>query len=125
MTSNRHRDFKLDISGVLLLVPLILVPFLTTNPLLNSLTYQSAIGVSAAMAVYVMLRMGLLSFMVPAFMAVGGYTAAILAKAGMTDLLLLMGVAFVVPALIAVPLGALVLRLKGIYFIFITFLVNE
>src|SRR5437879_640648 len=125
MIPNRHRDFKLDLWSIVLLLPLVVVPLVTTDALANSLTYQSAIGVSAAMAVYVMLRMGLLSFMVPAFMAVGGYTAAILAKAGMTDLLLLMAITFVVPALIAVPLGALVLRLRGIYFIFITFLFNE
>jgi len=125
MTPNRHRDFKLDISGVLLLLPLLVVPLVTANPLLNSLTYQSAIGVSAAMAVYVMLRMGLLSFTVPAFMAMGGYAAAMLAKSGTTDVLLLMAIAFVVPALVAVPLGTLVLRLKGVYFIFITFIFNE
>ena len=125
MNSNRHRDFKLDIAGLVLLLPLVLVPFVTTNPLFNSLTYQCAIGISAALAVYVMLRMGLLSFTVPAFMAIGGYAAAMFAKGGTTDLLLLMGVAFLVPALFSIPLGAVVLRLKGIYFIFITFLFNE
>lgn len=125
MTPNRHRDFKLDTWGVLLLLPLFIVPLVTTNPLLNSLTYQAAIGVSAAMGVYVMLRMGLLSFTVPAFMAIGGYAAAMLAKAGTTDLFLLMGIAFVAPALVALPLGTLVLRLKGVYFIFVTFLFNE
>jgi branched-chain amino acid transport system permease protein len=72
-----------------------------------------------------MLRMGLLSFTVPAFMAMGGYAAAMLAKSGTTDLFLLMAIAFVVPCIAAVPLGALVLRLKGVYFIFVTFIFNE
>jgi branched-chain amino acid transport system permease protein len=125
MTSNRHRDFKLDIGGVLLLLPLVLVPLVTTDSLFNSLTYQCVIGANAAMAIYIMLRMGLLSFMVPSFMALGGYAAAMLAKMGITDLLLLMGIAAIVPALLAIPLGALVLRLKGVYFIFVTFLFNE
>ncbi len=125
MTSNRHRDFKFDCWGIALLVPLLIVPLVSKNLLLNSLTYQSAIGVSAAMAVYVMLRMGLLSFTVPAFMAIGGYAAAMLAKAGTTELLPLMAAAFVVPAIAALPLGALVLRLRGIYFIFVTFIFNE
>ncbi|MEJ8851153.1 branched-chain amino acid ABC transporter permease [Variovorax rhizosphaerae] len=125
MTSNRRRDFKLDLCGLALLLPLLVVPLVTNEPFYNSLAYQAAIGVSAAMAVYVMLRMGLLSFTVPAFMAIGGYAAAMFAKAGMSELLLLMGVAFIVPALFAIPLGALVLRLKGIYFIFVTFLFNE
>lgn len=125
MIPNRHRDFKLDCWGVLLLLPLFIVPLATKSPLLNSLAYQSAIGVSAAMAVYVMLRMGLLSFTVPAFMAIGGYAAAMLAKAGTTDLIPLMAISFVMPALAAIPLGTLVLRLKGVYFIFVTFIFNE
>jgi branched-chain amino acid transport system permease protein len=36
-----------------------------------------------------------------------------------------MGVAFAVPALVAIPLGALVLRLRGTYFIFITYIASE
>jgi branched-chain amino acid transport system permease protein len=125
MAPNRHRDFKLDCWSFALLLPLLVVPLVTKSPLLNSLTYQSAIGISAAMGVYVMLRMGLLSFTVPAFMAFGGYAAAMLAKAGHTNLLLLLAASFVVPALLAVPLGTLVLRLKGVYFIFVTFIFNE
>jgi len=125
MTADRHRDIKLDSWSVVSLLSLVVLPLVTTNPIVNSLAYQVAIGISAAMAIYIMLRLGLLSFMVPAFMAVGGYAGAILAKAGATNLLLLMLVAFIVPALAAIPLGALVLRLKGIYFIFVTFLFNE
>ena len=104
----------------------LVVPFLRTGPFYQSLTYQFAIGVAATFGIYVMLRMGLLSFTVPAFMAIGGYAAAMLAKkAGQTELLLLMAASFVVPALVAIPLGALVLRLKGLYFIFVTFIFNE
>jgi branched-chain amino acid transport system permease protein len=125
MTPDRHRDIKLDSWSIVSLLSLIVLPLVTTNAIVDSLAYQVAIGISAAMAIYIMLRMGLLSFMVPAFMAVGGYTSAILAKAGATNLLLLMLAAFIAPALAAIPLGALVLRLKGIYFIFITFLFNE
>jgi branched-chain amino acid transport system permease protein len=125
MTPNRHRDFKLDCWGIALLLPLFVVPLVTTNPWLNSLTYQSAIGVSAAVSVYVMMRMGLLSFTVPAFMAIGGYSAAMLSKSGTTELIPLMLIAFVVPAIASLPLGMLVLRLKGVYFIFVTFIFNE
>jgi branched-chain amino acid transport system permease protein len=125
MRSLRYRDFRLDIWSIVLLLPLLVVPLTMTDPLANSLTYQSAIGISAAMAIYIMLRLGLLSFMVPAFMGVGGYAGAMLAKAGVTDLTALLMVTFAVPALVAIPLGLLVLRLQGIYFIFITFLFNE
>ena len=115
----------LDIVGVLLLLPLALVPLLSTNQYYYSLTNQVLIGLTAALSVYIMLRMDLLSFAVPAFMAIGGYAAAIAAKRGATDLLLLLALSFAVPALVALPLGALVLRLKGVYFVLVTFVFNE
>src|ERR1700752_3737295 len=125
MQLTRRRELTLDLWAVLLLLPLVAVPFVTTNPLYYSLTHQVVIGLVAALGVYIMLRMDLLSFTVPAFMAFGGYAAAILAKSGTTNLLLLMAIAFIIPALVAIPLGALVLRLKGTYFIFITYIFNE
>lgn len=125
MIPNRRRDFRLDCSALLLLLPLLAVSFVTAEPLFQSLTQQVAIAVCATMGIYVMLRLGLLSFAVPAFMAIGGYAAAMLAKTGSANLLLLMAASAVVPALVAVPIGLLVLRLKGIYFVFVTFIFNE
>lgn len=116
---------SLDLWGVLLLLPLALVPLLTTNQFYYSLVNQVLIGLTAALSVYIMLRMDLLSFAVPAFMAIGGYAAAIAAKNGATDLLLLLALSFGVPALVALPLGAMVLRLKGVYFVLVTFVFNE
>jgi branched-chain amino acid transport system permease protein len=120
-----HRDFVLDTLGLLLLIPFLFIPLMTGNPLANSLSYQIVAGVTAAMGIYIMLRLGLVSFMVPAFMAIGGYSAAMVASAGHTNVILLIAVSAVIPALIAIPLGALVLRLRGIYFIFVTFICNE
>ncbi|KVB50783.1 ABC transporter permease [Burkholderia cepacia] len=123
--THRRRDFMLDISGVVVLLLLLIVPVASTDPFMYSLTSQSAIGVCAALGIYIMLRLGLLSFSAPSFMALGGYAAAIAANAGTTNLVLLMLISAIVPALVALPLGALVLRLKGVYFIFITFVFNE
>jgi branched-chain amino acid transport system permease protein len=125
MSARRHRNFLVDMAGVLLLAPLLAAPLLATDPFVLSLTYQTAIGISAAMGIYIMLRLGLLSFTVPAFMAIGGYAAAITAKSCSHNLVILMIVSFVVPSLVAVPIGALVLRLRGVYFIFITYVFNE
>ncbi|MCG7400356.1 branched-chain amino acid ABC transporter permease [Caballeronia zhejiangensis] len=125
MQLNRRRELSLDLWAVLLLFPLNAVPFLPNNSLVYSLTHQVVIGLVATLGVYIMLRMDLLAFTVPAFMAIGGYAAAIVTKSGSSNLLLLMAAAFVVPALFAIPLGALVLRLKGTYFIFITYIFNE
>jgi branched-chain amino acid transport system permease protein len=125
MTSRNRRALGLDVWGLLLLLPLAAVPFVTTNQYYYSLTNQVLIGLVAALSVYIMLRMDLLSFAVPAFMAMGGYAAAMAAKAGMTNLLLILALSFVVPALVALPFGALVLRLKGVYFVLVTFVFNE
>jgi branched-chain amino acid transport system permease protein len=125
MKPARSRNLRLDIWGVVLLVPMLAVPLLTTDPYFNSLIHQVVVGIIAALGVYIMLRMDLLAFTVPAFMAIGGYAAAMLGVAGITNLVALMAAAFFVPILFAIPLGALVLRLKGVYFVFVTFITNE
>ena len=125
MKPKRHRDFIVDVWGILVIVPFLAVPIFDGGSLLRSFTHQILIGMTAAFGVYIMMRMRLLSFTVPAFMALGGYSAAILAKAGFTNLFALLAVALVVPTLLAIPLGFLVLRLKGVYFIFFTFILNE
>lgn len=101
------------------------LPFLTEDMLIASIANQVLIGVMASLSVFIMLRMDLLSFATPAFMALGGYTAALLALQGTTNVLLLVAASFAVPALVALPLGALVLRLRGTYFVLVTFVLTE
>lgn len=126
MSLNRHGEYVLDLSAVALMVPLLALPLFTANPIAFSLAHQIVIGTVAAWGVYIMLRLDLLAFTAPAFMAIGAYAAAMLAKSGVTtNLIVLMLIAFVVPALLAIPLGALVLRLRGVYFIFVTYLCSE
>jgi branched-chain amino acid transport system permease protein len=125
MNPGNRRAFGLDVWGLLLILALAAVPFVTTNQYYYSLANQVLIGLVAALSVYIMLRMDLLSFAVPAFMAMGGYAAALAAKSGTTNLFLLLVLSFAVPALVALPLGALVLRLKGVYFVLVTFVFNE
>lgn len=103
-----------------------LVPVFATNPMIFSVTNQIMIAATAAFSVYIMLRMNLMTFAVPTFMALGGYAVAILGlRFGVTDVVLLAAVAFLVPALLALPLGALVLRLRGVYFVLVTFVLTE
>jgi branched-chain amino acid transport system permease protein len=108
-----------------LLAASFVVPSLTDNPLAFSIGIQLLIGVMGAFSVYIMLRMNLLSFAVPAFMAIGGYTMAIAARSGITETLVLALMSFSVPALLALPLGALVLRLRGVYFVLVTYILTE
>ncbi|MDR5784623.1 branched-chain amino acid ABC transporter permease [Caballeronia sp. LZ065] len=103
-----------------------MVPALTASPSLVSLLSQILIALIGALAVYIMMRMDLMTFGVPAFMAVGAYAGAIMSlDHGVTNLLALAGISFIVPMLIALPLGWMVLRLSGVYFVLVTFVIAE
>ena len=114
-----------EIIGIILLAVGFVAPMLTKSVLVYSVLNQAFIGVIAAESVWVMLRMNLLSFATPAFMAIGGYTAAIAGQYNITDAFLVTPAAFILPALVAVPLGALVLRLRGTYFVLVTFVLSQ
>jgi len=118
--------FRGEIGAVMVVAACLAIPFLTADPFAYSVADQVAIAATAAFSVYLMLRMNLLTFAVPAFMAIGGYAVAIAGlKGGLTDTVLLTAISFVVPAAFALPLGALVLRLRGVYFVLVTFLLTE
>lgn len=111
---------------LLILTACFAIPLLGTSPATLSLATQIMIGIMGAMSVYIMMRMDLMSFAVPAFMAAGGYCAAIASlRFGIIDTVLLAVLSFLVPALLALPLGWMVLRLKGVYFVLVTFVVAE
>ncbi|WP_188610058.1 branched-chain amino acid ABC transporter permease [Chelatococcus reniformis] len=114
-----------DWLSIAILLAFAIVPFLTGDFFTLSLTNQILIAVTAALSVHIMLRMDLLSFAVPAFMAIGGYAAAMTAQAGATNLVVLLAVSFASAAIVALPLGALVLRLRGVYFVLVTFIFTE
>ncbi len=114
-----------EIAAVAVFIAVFAIPFLTNSVLVYSVLNQVLVGVVATFSVWIMLRMNLLSFATPAFMAIGGYTVAIAGRYNITDAFLLTTGAFVLPALVAVPLGALVLRLRGTYFVLVTFVLSQ
>jgi branched-chain amino acid transport system permease protein len=114
-----------EVVTVVLFTLALFVPWVTENLFVFSLLNQILIASVAALSVYIMLRMDLLSFATPTFMAIGGYTVAMASLAGVTDVALLTLASFVLPALVALPLGALVLRLRGTYFVLVTFVLTE
>ena len=129
--ANRFRSFvrfcgAAELASIGVLVLALAIPLLSSSPFLVSLVTQILIAIPAAFSVYVMLRMDLMTFAVPAFMALGAYSAAIVSlRAGITDTIALTVLSFAVPALVALPLGALVLRLRGVYFVLVTFLLAQ
>ncbi len=115
-----------ELASLLLVAASLLVPLFVTSAAVISLFTQIMIALMGALSVYIMLRMDLMSFAVPAFMAVGGYCAAILSvRYNVTDVMVLAALSFIVPMLVALPIGALVLRLRGVYFVLVTFVIAE
>jgi len=114
-----------EITALVIAVICFAIPMMTKSVLVYSVLNHALIGVIAAQSVWIMLRMNLLTFASPAFMALGGYTVAIAGQYEIADAFLMTAAAFLVPALVAVPLGALVLRLRGTYFVLVTFVLSE
>lgn len=114
-----------EIAAVLVFVVSFAIPLLTKNVMIYSVLNQILVGIIATFSVWIMLRMNLLSFATPAFMALGGYTVAIAGQYDISDAVVLTLASFAVPALVAIPLGALVLRLRGTYFVLVTFVLAQ
>src|SRR3712207_6122879 len=68
-----------------------------------------------ALSIYLTLSTGLLSLANAGFMAIGAYTAAVLASQTATGLVLSFPLALLLGAVIALPLGLVVLRLRDGY----------
>ncbi len=114
-----------EIAAILVFAACFAVPMMTKSVLVFSVLNQALVGVVAAQSVWIMLRMNLMSFASPAFMAIGGYTVAIAGQYEITNVFLLTAAAFILPALVAIPLAALVLRLRGTYFVLVTFVLSQ
>lgn len=117
---------KSECVAVLVLAAAFAVPIFASSPALVSLFSQIMIGIMGSLSVYIMMRMNLMTFAVPAFMAIGGYASAIASlNYGITDVVQLTLISFFIPFVVALPLGIMVLRLRGVYFVLVTFVIAE
>jgi branched-chain amino acid transport system permease protein len=83
------------------------------------------INVIGALSLNLLMRAGLLSFAHSAFMAIGAYTSVLLMMRASLPFPLAFAAAGLVPGLIALALGPVLLRLKGVYFVLVTFALGE
>ncbi|MCW2771211.1 MAG: hypothetical protein JWR27_2644 [Aeromicrobium sp.] len=122
----RSRHVLLLPGITLLLVALgFFVPKLTADPFLISFVPTVLITMLASMHVWLLLRVNLLSFASPPFMAVGGYVLALVATNVTSNAIVLIVACVVVPAMLAIPLGLVLLRLRGTYFALVTFVLAQ
>ena len=120
----RRRRSGTALAAVLLIVALALVPVLASalgDPFILVTATRILIFAIAALSLDLVLGYGaMVSFGHAAFLGIGAYSVAILALAGIDDILLQALFAIVASALFALVTGAISLRTKGVYFIMIT-----
>ena len=85
--------------------------YASNNNLINTIGLNGIL----ALSIYVMLACGLLSLASPAYMAVGAYTAALLADNTGWPLVAQMAAGSLLAGLVAFALGLPLLRLRGVY----------
>lgn len=110
---------------VVLLGAALLVPWAVDNQFVLHLLVMALINAVIALGLNVVLKTGQVSMAHAGFMAIGAYLSA--------QLTLKLGVPFLVgfaaaglgAAVVALGLGRIILRLKGVYFLLFTFALNE
>lgn len=85
------------------------------------------IGIEAllALSLHLMLRIGQLSLAQAGFMGMGAYASALLTRDLAVPFLLAFGAAILIPALIAWLIGAAILKVRGVHFALLTFVMGE
>jgi ABC-type branched-subunit amino acid transport system ATPase component/ABC-type branched-subunit amino acid transport system permease subunit len=121
----RARVVVAPVITIVLVAAAWVTPKLTVDPFVLQFVPTVLVTLLAAMHVWLLLRVNLLSFASPPFMAVGGYVLALTAMNLTSNALVLTVMCFVVPALMALPLGLVLLRLRGTYFALVTFVLAQ
>jgi len=109
----------------LIVLPVVLFPLFTTNLATLSMVILSGIWAVAAMGFALILRTGQFSLGQAAFMAIGGYTSAILTVKLHWPFWPSFFTAGIVSGMVAFAVGAVVLRVGGTYFSIITLAMGE
>jgi branched-chain amino acid transport system permease protein len=122
--SNYQKIIPRTVAGILVVL-ILLIPVFTRNVVLISTLIMTGIWAVAAMGFILVLRTGQFSLGQAAFMALGGYTSAILTAQFDFPFWPSFLVSGLVSGLIALPVGMVVLRVGGIYFSIITLALGE
>ncbi|MGA3112965.1 MAG: branched-chain amino acid ABC transporter permease [Syntrophobacteraceae bacterium] len=126
MTS--HIDWRNTLPKIvacIIVVPALLVPLFTNNPASLSIVILSGIWAVVAMGFTLILWTGQFSLGQSAFMAIGGYTSAILTAHLDWPFWPSFLAAGLVSGIVACAVGAVVLRVGGFYFSIITLALGE
>ena len=121
--SRRSIDLQTVVAGIVV-VGLFLIPLfsqVTGNDFVLALCTRIVIFALAAVSLNLIMGYGgMMSFGHAAYLGVGGYAVGILAAEGVSSGFVQLPVALLSSALVALMIGALSLRTRGVYFIMIT-----
>ena len=110
---------------VALTVVLAVLPFLLRAPFLTHIGVMTALYTTLALSMNLMLRIGQISFAHGAFMGLGAYASALfMMRLGLPFPVAFLGAALAV-TLLAWLVGQVFLRIRGVYFVLLTFAFGE
>jgi branched-chain amino acid transport system permease protein len=113
------------IEVVILLLFMILLPIIVRDGFYRHLMITTFINIILAMSLWLILRTGQLSIGHVALMAIGAYTSTLLTMRLGLSFWVGLSAGGVMSAAIALVIGYLTLRLKGLYFALVTFALAE
>jgi len=116
---------KKVVIGLFFLALLVLGPILRNEPYWLHVVIICVYSSILAMSWLLILKIGHLSLAHAAFMGIGGISSALLVKEAGLSFWLALPMAGLIAAIIGIMLGFPILRVKGIYFLIITFAFNE
>ncbi|TWS98477.1 branched-chain amino acid ABC transporter permease [Reyranella sp. CPCC 100927] len=113
---------RIAIAGILALV---ILPLLPVGSFVLSIGTTAFITAIAAASLHLLIRTGHVSMGHAAFMGIGAYASVLVTMKLQLPFAAGLVAAFVAPAILALLIGPLVLRLAGKYFVLVTFLFGE
>lgn len=116
---------KYSLKFLALVAALAVLPFALRSPFLTHIGVMTCLYTALALSMNLMLRIGQISFAHGAFMGLGAYGSALLMmRLGLPFPVAFFGAAFGV-TLLAWLVGLLFLRIRGVYFVLLTFAFGE
>ncbi|GIK82533.1 MAG: branched-chain amino acid ABC transporter permease [Alphaproteobacteria bacterium] len=100
-------------------------PFVVENRYITHIGVLMAISISTSVSLNMMLRIGQLSIAQAAFMGLGAYTSTLLVMRLGLPFLLAFPASGLLVAAFAAAIGPIFLRVKGVYFVLLTFALGE
>ena len=104
---------------------LLLLPLIVNNQFLLHILIVTSINVTMAVSLWLLGTTGLISFGQAGFMFIGAMTSTLLVKNYGWTVWVSLPLAGVLAGLVSVPVGALSLRVKGVYFFLVTLAFGE